>query len=99
MSLTPDDVSRIAHLARLELQPAESDALLGQLNGFFKIVDQMSAVDTAGVEPLYTPLSAVQQVALRLRDDVVTETNQRELNQRSAPAVEDGLFLVPKVIE
>ncbi|PTT81808.1 Asp-tRNA(Asn)/Glu-tRNA(Gln) amidotransferase GatCAB subunit C [Pelomonas sp. HMWF004] len=99
MSLTPDDVSRIAHLARLELQPAESAALLGQLNGFFKIVDQMSAVDTAGVEPLYTPLSAVQQVHLRLRDDVVTETNRREINQQSAPAVEDGLFLVPKVIE
>jgi aspartyl-tRNA(Asn)/glutamyl-tRNA(Gln) amidotransferase subunit C len=99
MSLTPDDVSRIAHLARLELKPAESEALLGNLNDFFKIVDQMSAVDTAGVEPLYTPLSAVQEVALRLRDDVVTETNQRELNQRSAPAVEDGLFLVPKVIE
>jgi aspartyl-tRNA(Asn)/glutamyl-tRNA(Gln) amidotransferase subunit C len=99
MSLTPDDVSRIAHLARLELQPAESDALLGQLNGFFKIVAQMSAVDTAGVEPLYTPLSAVQQVQLRLRDDAVTETNQRERNQQSAPAVEDGLFLVPKVIE
>jgi aspartyl-tRNA(Asn)/glutamyl-tRNA(Gln) amidotransferase subunit C len=99
MSLTPDDVSRIAHLARLELQPAESAALLGNLNDFFKIVDQMSAVDTAGVEPLYTPLSAVQEVALRLREDVVTESNQRELNQRSAPAVEDGLFLVPKVIE
>ncbi|KQY85376.1 Asp-tRNA(Asn)/Glu-tRNA(Gln) amidotransferase subunit GatC [Pelomonas sp. Root1444] len=99
MSLTPDDVSRIAHLARLELQPAESEALLGNLNDFFKIVDQMSAVDTAGVEPLYTPLSAVQEVALRLRDDVVTESNQRERNQQSAPAVEDGLFLVPKVIE
>jgi len=99
MSLTPDDVSRIANLARLELAPAESAALLGQLNGFFKIVDQMSAVDTAGVEPLYTPLSAVQKVELRLRDDRVTETDQRELNQRSAPAVEDGLFLVPKVIE
>ena len=99
MSLTPDDVSRIAHLARLELQPAESDALLSQLNGFFQIVDQMSAVDTAGVEPLYTPLSAIQQVQLRLRDDVVTESNQRELNQRSAPAVEDALLLVPKVKE
>jgi aspartyl-tRNA(Asn)/glutamyl-tRNA(Gln) amidotransferase subunit C len=99
MSLSPDDVSRIAHLARLELQPAESAALLGQLNDFFKIVGQMSAVDTAGVEPLYTPLSAIQQVQLRLRDDVVTESNQRERNQLSAPAVEDGLFLVPKVIE
>jgi len=99
MALTPQDVSRIAHLARLELQPAESAALLPQLNGFFKLVEQMSAVDTSGVEPLYTPLSTVQEVHLRLREDRVTETDQRELNQRSAPAVEDGLFLVPKVIE
>ena len=99
MALTPQDVSRIAHLARLELSEPEQGALLGQLNGFFSIVEQMSAVDTAGVEPLYTPLSAVQDVQLRLREDRVTETNQRELNQRSAPAVEDGLFLVPKVIE
>jgi len=59
----------------------------------------MSAVDTSGVEPLYTPLSAVSEVALRLREDMVTEANQRELNQRSAPVVEGGLFLVPKVIE
>ena len=99
MALTPQDVGRIAHLARLELQPAEQAAMLQQLNGFFSIVERMSAVDTSGVEPLYTPLSAVQNVALRLRDDVVSEANQRELNQRSAPAVEDGLFLVPKVIE
>lgn len=99
MALTPSDVSRIAHLARLELQPAEQAAMLAQLNGFFSIVEQMSAVDTSGVEPLYTPLSAVSEVALRLREDVVTEGNQRELNQRSAPLVEDGLFLVPKVIE
>lgn len=99
MPLTPADVSRIAHLARLELQPDEQAAMLGQLNGFFRIVEQMSAVDTRGVEPLYTPLSAVQAAALRLRDDSVTETNQRERNQQSAPAVEDGLFLVPKVIE
>lgn len=98
MALTPEDVSRIAHLARLELEPAEAAAMLTQLNGFFRIVGQMSAVDTSGVEPLYTPLSAVQQVELRLRNDIVTETDQRELNQRSAPLVEDGLFLVPKVI-
>ena len=98
MALTPQDVSRIAQLARLELQPAEQAAMLSQLNGFFGIVEQMSAVDTSGVEPLYTPLSAVQEVTLRLRDDVVSETDQREANQRSAPAVEDGLFLVPKVI-
>jgi aspartyl-tRNA(Asn)/glutamyl-tRNA(Gln) amidotransferase subunit C len=99
MPLTPEDVSRIAHLARLELSTPEADAMLGQLNGFFRIVEQMSAVDTRGVEPLYTPLSAVQSVALRLRADEVTESNQREANQASAPALEEGLYLVPKVIE
>jgi aspartyl-tRNA(Asn)/glutamyl-tRNA(Gln) amidotransferase subunit C len=99
MALTPADVSRIAHLARLELSPAESAAMLGQLNGFFRIVEQMSAVDTRGVEPLYTPLSALGSVALRLRDDAVTETDERERNQRSAPQVQDGLYLVPRVIE
>jgi len=98
MALTPQDVSRIAHLARLELSGAEAGAMLTQLNGFFGIVEQMSAVDTSGIEPLYTPLSAVQEVVLRLRDDTVTETDDRTANQRSAPAVEDGLFLVPKVI-
>ena len=99
MALTPQDVSRIAHLARLELRPSEQAAMLAQLNGFFGIVEKMSAVDTSGVEPLYTPLSAVQDVPLRLRDDIVTEDDARAANQRSAPAVEDGLFLVPKVIE
>jgi aspartyl-tRNA(Asn)/glutamyl-tRNA(Gln) amidotransferase subunit C len=98
MALTPQEVSRIAQLARLELQPAEQAAMLSQLNGFFRVVEQMSAVDTSGVEPLYTPLSAVQEVVLRLRDDVVSESDHRDANQRSAPAVEDGLFLVPKVI-
>lgn len=99
MALTPEDVGRIAHLARLQLSTAEAEQMLGQLNGFFSIVEQMSAVDTRGVEPLYTPLSAVQTVTLRLREDVVTETDQRSANQRTAPAVEEGLFLVPKVIE
>jgi aspartyl-tRNA(Asn)/glutamyl-tRNA(Gln) amidotransferase subunit C len=99
MALTPDDVNTIARLARLDPSPAQREALLGQLNGFFDIVEAMRAVDTSGVAPLYTPLSSVQEVALRLRDDAVTETDQREANQRSAPAVEDGLFLVPKVIE
>jgi aspartyl-tRNA(Asn)/glutamyl-tRNA(Gln) amidotransferase subunit C len=99
MALTPQDVSRIAHLARLELSAAEQSLMLDQLGSFFAIVEQMSAVDTRGVEPLYTPLSAVQTVALRLRDDLVTESNAREANQKSAPAVEAGLFLVPKVIE
>ena len=99
MALTPQDTSRIAQLARLELSPTEAPEMLAQLNEFFKVVEQMRAVDTSGVEPLFTPLSAVQAVALRLRDDVVTEQVDREANQRSAPLVEDGLFLVPKVIE
>ena len=99
MSLTPTDIARIANLARLELAPEESERMLASLNGFFGIVEAMSAVDTSGVEPLYTPLSAIQQLALRLRDDVVSEPDQREANQRSAPSVEDGLYLVPRVIE
>jgi aspartyl-tRNA(Asn)/glutamyl-tRNA(Gln) amidotransferase subunit C len=99
MALTPHDVNRIALLARLELSPAEQADMLGQLGGFFDIVERMRAVDTTGVAPLYTPLSAVQEVALRLREDSVTETVDREANQRSAPAVEAGLFLVPRVIE
>jgi aspartyl-tRNA(Asn)/glutamyl-tRNA(Gln) amidotransferase subunit C len=99
MSLTPDEVRRIAHLARLELSPAEGAAMLEQLNGFFKIVERMSAVDTSGLEPLHTPLSAIGEVALRLRPDAVTEANGREANMANAPLAEDGLFLVPKVIE
>jgi aspartyl-tRNA(Asn)/glutamyl-tRNA(Gln) amidotransferase subunit C len=99
MLLTPEDVNRIAVLARLELSSAEHAAMLSQLNDFFGHVQRMSAVDTSGVQPLYTPLSALHAASLRLRDDVVTESDQRALNQRSAPAVEDGLFLVPKVVE
>ena len=99
MALTPQDVSRIAHLARLDLSPQEQPLMLTQLNDFFQVVEQMRAVDTTGVEPLFTPLSAVEHVQLRLRDDVVTEGDQRVANQLSAPTVEDGLFLVPKVIE
>jgi aspartyl-tRNA(Asn)/glutamyl-tRNA(Gln) amidotransferase subunit C len=99
MPLSPEDVSRIAKLARLELSPAEETAMLGSLNGFFKIVEQMSAVDTSGLEPLHTPLSAIGEVALRLRPDAVTEVDQRERNMANAPAAEDGLFLVPQVIE
>jgi aspartyl-tRNA(Asn)/glutamyl-tRNA(Gln) amidotransferase subunit C len=99
MALTPADVSRIAHLARLALTPDEERAMLTQLNDFFGIVERMGQVDTRGVEPLYTPLSALQQVALPLRDDVVTERDERERNQQSAPQVEGGLYLVPRVIE
>lgn len=99
MSLTRPDIERIAHLARLELSDAQSERMLTKLNDFFSIVEAMRAVDTTGVEPLPHPVAVIQDVHLRLRDDVVSEPNQREANQRSAPAVEDGLFLVPKVIE
>jgi aspartyl-tRNA(Asn)/glutamyl-tRNA(Gln) amidotransferase subunit C len=99
MALTPQDIARIANLARLELNPSESERMLTQINGFFDIVEKMRAVDTSGVEPLSHPVAAIQDVALRLRDDVASEPNDREANQRSAPAVERGLFLVPKVIE
>lgn len=99
MALTPQDVSRIAHLARLELRPDEQAAMLTQLNDFFRHVERMGAVDTGGVEPLATPLSALHEVALRLRDDVVSEADGREAAQRSAPCVEDGVYLVPRVIE
>ncbi|MBG9388675.1 Asp-tRNA(Asn)/Glu-tRNA(Gln) amidotransferase subunit GatC [Caenimonas aquaedulcis] len=99
MALTSQDIARIANLARLELNPAESERMLTQINGFFDIVEKMRAVDTSGVEPLAHPVAAIQDVALRLREDVASEPNQRDANQRSAPAVERGLFLVPKVIE
>ena len=99
MSLTPQDIARIANLARLELQPAESERMQTQINGFFSIVEAMQAVDTTGIEPMAHPVAAIQDIMLRLRPDVASEPNQRDLNQRSAPAVERGLFLVPKVIE
>lgn len=99
MALTAQDIARIAHLARLELQPEESERMQSQINGFFDIVEKMRAVDTAGIEPLAHPVAAVRDVQLRLREDVASEGDQREANQRSAPAVERGLFLVPKVIE
>lgn len=101
MSLTPQDIQRIANLARLSLQPEEQAQALAKINDFFAIVEQIRAVDTTGVEPLPHPVDAMAgaDIVLRLRPDEVRETNQREANQRSAPAVEQGLFLVPKVIE
>ncbi len=99
MSLTSSDIARLANLARLELAPAETVRLQTQMNDFFSIVETMRAVDTTGVEPLAHPVAAIQDIALRLREDAVSEPNQREANQQSAPAVERGLFLVPKVIE
>ena len=99
MSLTSSDISRIANLARLELDPTASERMLSQLNSFFDVVQQMRAVDTTGIEPLEHPFATIRDIALRLREDTVSEFDNREANQRSAPAVEAGLFLVPKVIE
>lgn len=99
MSLTLSEVERLARLARLALDAPAAQRLCSQLNAFFEIVEQMRAVDTTGVAPLAHPAELFMPVSLRLRDDVVTETNQRAANQASAPAVEDGLYLVPRVIE
>ncbi|QRF58026.1 Asp-tRNA(Asn)/Glu-tRNA(Gln) amidotransferase subunit GatC [Variovorax sp. UC122_21] len=99
MSLSASDIVRIASLARLQLAPDESERMLSQLNGFFDVVERMRSVDTTGVEPLAHPVAAIEDIVLRLREDVVSEPDNREANQRSAPAVEAGLFLVPKVIE
>ena len=102
MSLTTLDIQRIANLARLALQPDEEARMLDKINDFFGIVEQISAVDTTGVVPMAHPVDAIHnspEMALRLRTDTVSEPNQREANQKSAPAVENGLFLVPKVIE
>ncbi len=99
MPLTSQDIARVANLARLELRADETERTLSQLNGFFALVAQMDAVDTEGVEPLAHPAALLGEVALRLRDDIASEPDQREASQASAPAVERGLFLVPKVIE
>ncbi|OWY40899.1 Asp-tRNA(Asn)/Glu-tRNA(Gln) amidotransferase GatCAB subunit C [Xenophilus sp. AP218F] len=95
MSLTHQDVARIAKLARIEVSDAEIAATGEQLNKIFGLIEQMQAVNTDGIEPMAHP----QDVSLRLRDDVVTEPNRREAFQAVAPQVEKGLFLVPKVIE
>ena len=82
MSLTASDIARIASLARLQLAPDESERMLGQINGFFDLVERMRAVDTTGVEPLAHPVAAIEDITLRLRDDVVSEPNNREANQK-----------------
>ena len=102
MALTLTDVDRIAHLARLRIDGDERRRMLDKLNGFFGLVDAMQAVDTTGVEPLAHPLAAVRDVQLRLHADAVSEPatlDARTANMQNAPAADDGLFLVPKVIE
>ena len=95
MSLTPDDVRRLARLARIAIQPEESGTVLERLNRVLGLIEQMRNVDTTGVEPMAHALDVVQ----RLRPDEVQESNQRQLYQSVAPVVEEGLYLVPKVIE
>lgn len=95
MSLTIEDVKRIAHLARIEINDQDAQATLQKLGGILDLIEEMQAVDTTGI----SPMSHSQDVTQRLRADVVTQTNQRELFQSIAPAVENGLYLVPKVIE
>lgn len=95
MSLNTSDVKRIAHLARIEINDSEAEATLQKLSGILGLIEQMQAVDTTGI----SPMSHSQDVSQRLREDVVTAENQRELFQSIAPAVEHGLYLVPKVIE
>jgi aspartyl-tRNA(Asn)/glutamyl-tRNA(Gln) amidotransferase subunit C len=100
MSLDLNDVHRLARLAQLDLHENEATKTLEKLNGIFALVEQMRAVDTTGVEPLNHPIAAYQSdVALRLREDTVTEPNRRDDYQQVAPATQDGLYLVPKVIE
>ena len=95
MSLTIDDVKRIAHLARIEVDAVEAGQVLGQLSGIFALIGEMQAVDTDGVEPM----SHAQDLMLRLRDDKVSESDQHAAFQAIAPQVERDLYLVPKVIE
>ncbi|MDO4681302.1 MAG: Asp-tRNA(Asn)/Glu-tRNA(Gln) amidotransferase subunit GatC [Lautropia sp.] len=95
MSLTPEDIRRLGELARIRLDDGERNQLLADLDNIFGIIEKLRAVDTTGVEPM----THAERIGLRLRDDVVTEENQREENQRSAPAVAEGLYLVPRVVE
>jgi aspartyl-tRNA(Asn)/glutamyl-tRNA(Gln) amidotransferase subunit C len=95
MSLSLDDVKRIAQLARLEVTDADAERVLAQLQPIFVLIEELQSVDTHGIEPM----SHAQDVSLRLRDDLVTELDHRDLFQGIAPQVRDGLYLVPKVIE
>ena len=95
MALERSDVEKIAHLARLGLNDADIPQTTATLNNILGLIDAMQAVDTNGIEPLAHPLEATQ----RLRADTVTESNHREAYQAIAPAVENGMYLVPKVIE
>lgn len=104
MALSIEDIKKVAHLARIEISDSDATATLTKLTGILGLIEQMQAVDTTGIEPM----SHSQELNQRLRDDVVTKTNQRDDFQKNAPAlgngsiepaVAGGLYLVPKVIE
>ncbi len=99
MKLTPDELKRIAHLARIAVSEPDVADLKSQLGGIFGLIDALQAVDTKGIEPLSHPLDVMQDMVQRLREDIVTETDQRVANMANAPAQENGLFLVPKVLD
>ena len=95
MPLSLDDVQRIAHLARIEINAGEADEVRAKLDAIFGMINELNAIDTRGI----VPMAHAQDVALPMREDKVTDTDQHALYQSVAPAVEDGLYLVPKVIE
>lgn len=99
MSLTLTDVQKIARLSQLNLSADETEQTLTQLNTIFGLIDQMGQVDTSGIAPLMHPIAMIQEMNQRLRTDTVSEPNNREANMANAPQADQGLFLVPKVIE
>lgn len=94
-TISEAEIKKVAHLARLAMPADQTDAYVSKLSSILDLVAQLSAIDTEGVEPMAHPLDAVQ----RLREDIATESNHREAYQAVAPEVEDGLYLVPKVLE
>ncbi|MAK56061.1 MAG: Asp-tRNA(Asn)/Glu-tRNA(Gln) amidotransferase GatCAB subunit C [Pusillimonas sp.] len=102
MAITQDDVSRVARLARIALSDPEQTRMENELNGILGLIEQLQAVDTTGIEPMAHPLSAHQDIFARLREDTpapAQSAKQRDQLMANAPASEEGLFLVPKVIE
>ncbi len=95
MSIGPEDIKKIAHLARLQVSEIEAEKLCHDIGNILTLVDQLQNADTANIQPMANPLDATQV----LRADLITEHNKRDELQKIAPLVEDGLFLVPKVIE
>lgn len=102
MTINEQDVARIARLARIELSSTDTARAQKELNGILSLIEQLQAIDTTGIEPMAHPLAAHQDIALRLRPDAATPTHsieQRQALMANSPAEENGLFLVPTVIE